>query len=118
GIDGNPAFGIDGEQLITGANKGPGGCAITGGKYASLSAVPSWAKNTLYAKNSFIIDSNGNLEQTLTGGKSGGTEPFSWPSTISSTTPDNTVEWTLVEVGDVCPAAHEKEFITTNEILI
>jgi hypothetical protein len=92
-----------------------GGCAITGRTFASLSDVPSWAPGTSYSTNSFVLDSNGNLEVASTGGTSGTVEP-TWPVTIATDTDDGTVIWVLAEVGGVCPALHPKETITTNQV--
>ncbi len=92
-----------------------GGCAITGALYPSLSDVPAWQANTPYSKNSFVLDSNGNLEVASTAGTSGGSEP-AWPTTITSETDDGSVVWTLVEVDGVCPALHPKETITNNQV--
>ena len=87
-----------------------GGCALAKGK-----TIGVWSQAATYPTNSFILDSNGNVEVASTGGVSNTTEPV-WPETIASTTDDGTVVWTVVEVDGVCPALHPKETITSNQV--
>ena len=68
----------------------------------------SWADNTYYSMLDAIIDDNGNLQKVTTGGKSGyygsGNSP-NWATTLSGTTSDGTVVWTVVQIGLWNPSA-------------
>lgn len=59
--------------------------------------LPLWAPGLIYpaATNSFLIDSNNNIQLTTAGGTSGGSPP-SWATTVGVTTPDGSVTWTCL----------------------
>src|SRR6185312_13782015 len=61
-------------------------------------ASQAWKTDTYYSPLSAIIDSNGNLQKTTTGGKSGsygtgGSGHPTWATTVGGTTHDGTVTW-------------------------
>jgi hypothetical protein len=58
----------------------------------------NWAENTFYSIASVIIDTNGNLQQVTTAGKSNGSAP-TWATSVSNTTTDGTVTWTMVQTA-------------------
>jgi len=58
----------------------------------------AWQPGTRYSKPGVIIDSNGNLQQVTTAGKSGDTAP-TWNTTLSGTTTDGTVVWTMIQTA-------------------
>lgn len=55
----------------------------------------AWAASHAYSSGNLIVDSNSNIQRVTTAGTSGGSHP-TWATTLSSTTTDNTVTWTLV----------------------
>ena len=61
-------------------------------------APGSWAAGTYYSPLAIIIDSNGNVQQVVTGGVSGTTHP-TWATTLSATTADGTgsLEWVMLQ---------------------
>jgi hypothetical protein len=63
------------------------------------SAIGEWVANfALTSTTQFIIDSNGNKQQATTLGTTAGTQP-TWCTTVSCTTTDNTVVWTLTTLA-------------------
>lgn len=64
---------------------------------AGTSSV-AWAANTFYSLVSVVVDSNGNLQQVTTPGKSNGTQP-TWAATVGDTTSDGTVVWTMIQTA-------------------
>lgn len=58
----------------------------------------NWAANTFYSIASVIIDTNGNLQQVTTPGKSSSGAP-TWATSVGSTTTDGTVTWTMVQTA-------------------
>lgn len=60
------------------------------GSYTNPNAVTTWAPNTTYAVGTVIIDSNGNAQQAIAGGTSGGTAP-TWGTSIGSITHDPSI---------------------------
>lgn len=67
------------------------------------SGLSFWAASHVYALNTSIIDSNGNIQQVTTAGTSGSSAP-SWSSTVGNTTTDSGVTWTLRTLGGSGPA--------------
>ena len=57
-----------------------------------------WTANTFYSIVSVIVDTNGNLQQVTTAGKSSGTAP-TWATSVGSTTNDGTVVWTMIQTA-------------------
>lgn len=57
-----------------------------------------WAASTWYAPLFVIVDSNGNLEQLTTSGKTGAAAP-AWNITVGGVTNDNTAKWTNMGPG-------------------
>lgn len=57
-------------------------------------ANASWTANHAYTVGNLIVDSNSNIQRCTTAGTSGGSAP-TWSTTMSGTTNDNTVVWTL-----------------------
>jgi hypothetical protein len=62
------------------------------------SSRAAWAANTFYSKAGVIIDSNGNLQQVSTAGKSGALAP-TWATVVGNTTTDGTAVWTVVQLA-------------------
>ncbi len=65
-----------------------------------LDTTLRWEPNTFYPALSKIVDSNGNIQQTIGGGTSGPTEPVVWNT--SGTTPDTgspPMVWTFVQAA-------------------
>ncbi len=75
---------------------------IAAGKTAPTAIVGTsnvaWASNTFYSLVSVVVDSNGNLQQVTTAGKSGATQP-TWSSTLGTTTSDGTATWTMIQTA-------------------
>lgn len=61
-------------------------------------SAKSWQGQTYYNALSSIIDSNGNLQHTTTGGKSGAAHP-TWATSVGNTTTDSTVTWTMTKTA-------------------
>lgn len=58
----------------------------------------AWAANTFYSLVSVVVDTNGNLQQVTTPGKSAGSAP-TWATTVGHTTSDGTVVWTMIQTA-------------------
>jgi hypothetical protein len=58
----------------------------------------NWTADTFYSLASVIVDTNGNLQQVTTAGKSTGSAP-TWATSVASTTTDGTVTWTMVQTA-------------------
>lgn len=58
----------------------------------------AWQANTFYSLVSVVIDSNGNLQQVTTPGKSNGSAP-TWATSVGSTTNDGTAVWTMIQTA-------------------
>lgn len=58
----------------------------------------NWAANTNYSLSAVIIDSNGNLQQVTTKGKSGTSAP-TWATSVGNITTDGTAKWTMVQTA-------------------
>lgn len=58
----------------------------------------AWTKNTFYSYAGVIIDSNGNLQQVITAGKSGTSEPV-WKTNVDDATSDGTVVWKMIQTA-------------------
>jgi hypothetical protein len=66
----------------------------------------AWQAGTFYSLSQTIVDSNGNLQQVTTAGKSGTVHP-AWSTVDGTTTTDNTVTWTQLETAaELTWAAH------------
>lgn len=66
-----------------------------------------WQASTSYSQLAGIVDSNGNTQTATTGGTSqSGTHP-TWGTTLSSTTSDGTVTWTLTRIGNTLPFGYD-----------
>ncbi len=57
-----------------------------------IAAHASWAPSTPYVVHDEIVDSNGNIQDIVTGGTSGTTQP-NWSKTVSTGTSDNHMLW-------------------------
>jgi len=62
---------------------------------AIATANSTWAASHSYSIGNLIVDSNGNIQRCTTAGTSAGAAP-AWSTTLSGTTADNSVVWTLV----------------------
>lgn len=62
------------------------------------SSRSAWQPNTLYGLVSVVIDSNGNLQQVSTIGKTGATVP-TWGATVGAVTDDGTAQWTMIQTA-------------------
>lgn len=58
----------------------------------------AWTANTFYSIVSVIIDTNGNLQQVTTAGKSSGSAP-TWATVVGHTTNDGTAVWTMIQTA-------------------
>lgn len=58
----------------------------------------AWAANTFYSLVSVVIDSNGNLQQVTTAGKTGTATP-SWATTVGLTSTDGAAVWTMIQTA-------------------
>ena len=67
---------------------------------AQSTSNPSWTANTAISANSLIIDANGNVQRCTTAGTTGTTAPV-WSSTLSGTSNDGSVVWTLAAFHQV-----------------
>lgn len=69
-------------------------------------STTAWQPNTFYSNSNAIVDSNGNLQQITTPGKSGLSTP-AWAVIVGGTTTDGTVTWTVLETAaNLAWAAH------------
>ena len=57
-----------------------------------------WAPNTRYSLPGVVIDSNGNLQQVITAGKSGSSIP-TWATSIGVHTTDGSVVWNMIQTA-------------------
>jgi hypothetical protein len=62
------------------------------------SSRSAWAQNTFYSVAGVVLDSNGNLQQVQTAGKTGSSAP-TWATTLNATTTDGTVTWKLIQLA-------------------
>jgi hypothetical protein len=62
------------------------------------SSRTAWQANTVYSIAQVTVDTNGNLQQITTAGKSGSAAP-SWNTTPSGTTTDGTAIWTYIQTA-------------------
>jgi hypothetical protein len=60
----------------------------------------NWTASSGYGAGIFILDSNGNIQHSTSGGMSGTTAP-SWATILGQTTADNTITWTVVYTGAI-----------------
>jgi|GEM_PF-94982 len=60
-------------------------------------ANPIWLANSAVAKGAVIVDSNGNVQQALISGFTGG-QPPTWQAAVGQSTPDGSVTWICVAV--------------------
>jgi hypothetical protein len=58
----------------------------------------AWVSNTFYSLVSVVIDSNGNLQQVTTAGKTGASTP-TWQTSVGLTTTDGTAVWTMIQTA-------------------
>lgn len=58
----------------------------------------AWTANTFYSLVSVVIDSNGNLQQVTTAGKTGTVHP-TWATSVGVTTTDGTAVWTMIQTS-------------------
>jgi hypothetical protein len=65
---------------------------------AAWSAVPAWQASHVYAIGSVVLDSNGKLQYTHSGGTSGATAP-TWATTANNGTIEGTVTWGTVSTS-------------------
>lgn len=68
-------------------------------------SVTAWQADTYYSNSNVIVDSNGNLQQITTAGKSGISTP-AWATGLGDTTTDGTVTWTVLETAPLSWVAH------------
>lgn len=66
--------------------------------YSIGSSSVSWNPNTRYSLPGVVIDTNGNLQQVTTAGKSGSTVP-TWNNVLNGTTNDGTVVWKMIQTA-------------------
>ncbi len=91
-------------QLVTVQSLGTNGRAAQSGTtssaFSALQLRLEWQPGTAFVLGQFIVDANGNLQEVTTAGTTGGgpAQP-AWSTTLSSTTPDGTVVWTLVSLA-------------------
>ena len=75
---------------------------IIGGTFAPLVDVEgnigTWEANTYYTQWQVILDSNGNVQQLLTGGTSGPSSP-TWSTSVGQTTRDGSVTWLMTQTA-------------------
>lgn len=62
------------------------------------SSRSAWQANTLYGLASVVIDSNGNLQQVSTPGKTGTAAP-TWATSVGDPTTDGTTVWTMIQTA-------------------
>lgn len=93
--DGNVQWTNRGPQIENWGIQGPT-TALTTSNGVAFNA--NWAANTFYSIASVIIDSNGNLQQVTTEGKSSA-GPVTWATVVGNTTTDGTVTWTMVQTA-------------------
>lgn len=62
------------------------------------SSRAAWKSNTFYSLVSVIIDTNGNLQQVTTAGKSGVSVP-TWNTVMGLTTTDGSTIWTMIQTA-------------------
>lgn len=73
---------------------------LSGTSWTKVSRItPAWAASTSYTLGTLIVDSNGNLQKCTTAGTSGSPSHPTWNQSVSGTTTDNTVTWTLLNLG-------------------
>lgn len=89
----------------------PGGTAtgVQGGFFsfeAAMDVPAAWAASTVYATSSQVLDSNGQVQQCITGGTSGGSAP-TWNEGLGEDTTDNSVTWQCVGTAAGSLAAGE-----------
>jgi len=58
----------------------------------------AWKASTFFSLAGVIIDSNGNLQQVSTAGKSGSSAP-TWKTVVGQTTNDGTAIWTVLQLA-------------------
>ena len=58
----------------------------------------AWKADTFYSLAGVVIDSNGNLQQVTTAGKSGASAP-TWAILVGNTTNDGTAVWTMIQTA-------------------
>ena len=80
----------------------------------SVVPIAAWAAGKAYAAGSRILDSNGQIEIAVVGGRSGGTQP-TWPTTAGLTTTDNKATW--IESGSLPTAAYQSNGGTSAVIM-
>jgi uncharacterized protein len=75
-------------------------CIDSSGNIQQATAItlPNWASAHAYSQGNLILDSNGNTQRCTIAGTSAGSAP-TWPTTLGSTSTDNTVTWTCVAIG-------------------
>lgn len=61
-------------------------------------AGAAWKASTFYSLAGVVIDSNGNLQQVFTAGKSGATTP-TWATSVGVHTTDGTVTWNMIQTA-------------------
>ena len=62
---------------------------------AQGTANPIWAATTTKSIGNLIVDANGNIQRCTVAGTTGASAP-TWSTSLSGTTVDNSVTWTLV----------------------
>lgn len=62
------------------------------------SSRAAWKANTLFSLVSVVIDSNGNLQQVTTAGKTGTVAP-TWGTSVGNITTDGAAKWTMIQTA-------------------
>ncbi len=60
--------------------------------------IPLYVAGTVYPANTYVVDSNNNVQFTTAGGTAGTAAP-TWSQILNQNTTDNTITWTLVYLG-------------------
>lgn len=78
---------------------------------------PAWVATQAVSAGQMIVDTNGNLQECIAGGTTGGTIPNPWTSTPGANTQDgSTVVWTCASLGPAYLFAGALEGVTDLDI--
>jgi hypothetical protein len=97
-------------------------CAPASGKRHLIGAdgtpvQPAWAATQAVSAGQMIVDINGNLQECIAGGTTGGTAPSTWGNTPGANTADGaTVVWTCASQGPAYLFAGALEGVTDLDI--
>ena len=80
----------------------------------TFTTADSWKPSNSYSLGDLVQDSNGNVERCTTAGTSAATAPTNWATSVSATTTDGTVTWTMIGKFTQTPSTVEITSGTAN----